>query len=74
MADWRRALGLVVIALDRDEGLAPGRDVETATDWTWAQAHPATYDHLAAERGWRATAVIETVVGTLERALLLNAG
>ena len=48
MADWRRALGLVVIALDRDRALAPGWDVETATDWIWAQAHPA-YQKIQAQ-------------------------
>jgi AcrR family transcriptional regulator len=70
MADWRRALGLVVIALDRDRALAEGWDVETATDWTWAQAHPATYHHLVAERGWPASAATQTLTGVLERTLL----
>jgi AcrR family transcriptional regulator len=73
MADWRRALGLAVIALDREEGLAPGWDVETATDWTWAQAHPATYHHLVTERGWTPAAVTDTLIATLERTLLASA-
>jgi AcrR family transcriptional regulator len=70
MADWRRALGLVVIALDRDRALAPGWDVESATDWVWAQVHPATYDHLVVERRWTREAVASAVIGTLEAALL----
>ena len=70
MADWRRAIGLVVIALDRDRALAPGWDVETATDWIWAQAHPATYHHLVAERGWAAERAVGTITAGLERSML----
>jgi AcrR family transcriptional regulator len=70
MADWRRAIGLVVIALDRDRALAPGWDVETATDWIWAQAHPATYHHLVAERRWAADRAVAMIVAGLERSML----
>jgi AcrR family transcriptional regulator len=74
MADWRRALGLVVIALDRDRALAPGWDVETATDWIWAQAHPATYHHLVAERGWARETAVGTIIAVLERTLIRAGG
>lgn len=70
MAEWRRALGIVVIGLDRDAALLPGWDVESATDWVWTQVHPATYHHLVVERGWTPALAATRVVAALESMLL----
>jgi hypothetical protein len=47
--------------------LAPGWNVETATDWIWARVQPSAYAHLVGERGWTHTDYVERTVTTLLR-------
>src|SRR5262245_34038178 len=58
---WRDRMGglweVVAAAVDRverDGRLADGWSAATATDWVWARAQPATYQHLVVDRAWPA--------------------
>ena len=56
---WRRIetefhalLRTVVESVDRKGALAPGLDVDRATDVLWALSHPSLWQLLVVERGW----------------------
>jgi AcrR family transcriptional regulator len=58
---WRDRMGGLreqfAAAVERVEGdgrLAEGWTVPTATDWVWARAQPATFQHLVVDRSWPA--------------------
>ncbi|HKD99106.1 MAG TPA: TetR/AcrR family transcriptional regulator [Micromonosporaceae bacterium] len=70
MTDWRAGVRVAVARLADAGQLAGGWDVDDATDWVWAQVHPATYHHLVAERGWPPEKAASTVIAVLERTLL----
>jgi AcrR family transcriptional regulator len=50
--------------------LAPPWTVRTATDWTWAQSHVSTYQHLVVERGWLPAQYTRHTVGLVTSRLL----
>jgi AcrR family transcriptional regulator len=70
MQDWRDGLALSIAPLAEARLLRRRWDVDAATDWTWAQAHPTTYHHLVHERGWPIELTVRTVISTLERELI----
>jgi AcrR family transcriptional regulator len=66
---WRDRMGdlweLFAGAVARVEGegrLAEGWTAPAATDWVWARAQPATFDHLVGDRGWPAADYTERAV------------
>ena len=52
MGDLRDQLAAAVERVDRAGRLAEGWTVPSATDWVWARAQPATFQHLVVERAW----------------------
>jgi AcrR family transcriptional regulator len=54
MGDLREQFAAAVERVDRDGRLAEGWTVPSATDWVWARAQPATFQHLVVERAWPA--------------------
>jgi AcrR family transcriptional regulator len=52
MGDLRELFAAAVDRLRDDGRLAEGWTVEGATDWVWARAQPATFDHLVGDRAW----------------------
>ena len=52
MGDLRELFAAAVERVDRDGRLADGWPVAAATDWVWARAQPATFQHLVGDRAW----------------------
>ena len=52
MGDLRELFAAAVERVDRDGRLADGWSVAAATDWVWARAQPATFQHLVGDRAW----------------------
>jgi AcrR family transcriptional regulator len=52
MGDLRELFAAAVGRLRDDGRLAEGWTVRDATDWVWARAQPATFDHLVGDRAW----------------------
>ena len=73
MNDWWAGIRIAIQRLADAGQLAPGWDVDTATDWVWASVHPTTYHHLVTERHWTATDTSKRITDTLTRDLLDSA-
>jgi AcrR family transcriptional regulator len=54
MGDLREMFAAAVERVDQDGRLAEGWTVPSATDWVWARAQPATFQHLVVDRAWPA--------------------
>jgi AcrR family transcriptional regulator len=54
MDDLREMFAAAVERVDQDGRLAEGWTVPSATDWVWARAQPATFQHLVVDRAWPA--------------------
>jgi hypothetical protein len=52
MGDLRELFAAAVERVQRAGRLADGWSVATATDWVWARAQPATFQHLVGDRAW----------------------
>ena len=52
MGDLRELFAAAVARVERAGRLADGWSVAAATDWVWARAQPATFQHLVGERAW----------------------
>ncbi len=50
--EFHGVLGGIVESIDGKGGLAPGLDVERATDILWSLSHPSLWQLLVVERGW----------------------
>jgi AcrR family transcriptional regulator len=53
MGDLRELFAAAVDRVERDGRLAAGWTATSASDWVWARAQPATYQHLVVDRAWR---------------------
>jgi hypothetical protein len=58
----RELFAAAVDRVDRDGRLAVGWSVPSATDWVWARAQPATFQHLVVDRGWPAGDYVDRAV------------
>jgi hypothetical protein len=54
MGDLREMFAAAVERVDEDGRLAEGWTAPSATDWVWARAQPATFQHLVVDRAWPA--------------------
>jgi AcrR family transcriptional regulator len=54
MGDLRDMFAAAVARVEVDGRLAAGWTVPAATDWVWARAQPATFQHLVGDRAWPA--------------------
>jgi hypothetical protein len=52
MGDLRELFAAAVERVERAGRLAGGWSVAAATDWVWARAQPATFQHLVGDRAW----------------------
>jgi AcrR family transcriptional regulator len=50
--EFRAVLRAIVVSIDEKGALAPGLDVERATDLLWTLSHPSVWQLLVRERGW----------------------
>ena len=62
MGDLRDMFAAAVARVEVDGRLAAGWTVPAATDWVWARAQPATFQHLVGDRAWPADDYTERVV------------
>jgi hypothetical protein len=62
MGDLRELFAAAVARVEGDGRLAEGWTVPAATDWVWARAQPATFQHLVGDRAWPADDYTERVV------------
>jgi len=62
MGDLRELFAAAVARVEGDGRLAEGWTVPAATDWVWARAQPATFQHLVGDRAWPAEDYTERVV------------
>jgi AcrR family transcriptional regulator len=65
MGDLREMFAAAVERVDRDGRLAGGWTVPSATDWVWARAQPATFQHLVVDRAWPADDYTERAVRSI---------
>jgi AcrR family transcriptional regulator len=65
MGDLREVFAAAVERVDGDGRLARGWTVPSATDWVWARAQPATFQHLVVDRGWPAEDYTERAVRSI---------
>ena len=65
MGDLREMFAAAVERVDQDGRLAEGWTVPSATDWVWARAPPATFQHLVFERAWSADDYTERAVRSI---------
>jgi AcrR family transcriptional regulator len=65
MGDLREQFAAAVERVDRDGRLAEGWTVPSATDWVWARAQPATFQHLVVERAWPAADYTDRAVRSI---------
>ena len=54
MGDLRELFAAAVARVEGDGRLAEGWTVPAASDWVWARAQPATFQHLVGDRAWPA--------------------
>jgi hypothetical protein len=45
--------------------VSPGWTVDAAADWVYARSHVSTWQHLVADRGWRAGDYVERTVASI---------
>ena len=50
--EFHAVLRVIVESLDEKGALAPGLDVDRATDILWSLSHPSLWQLLVRERGW----------------------
>jgi hypothetical protein len=62
MGDLRELFAVAVDRVHRAGRLADGWSVPSATDWVWARAQPATFQHLVGDRGWPAGDYVDRAV------------
>ena len=62
MGDLRELFAAAVARVAGDGRLAEGGTVPAATDWVWARAQPATFQHLVGDRAWPAEDYTERAV------------
>ena len=65
MGDLREMFAAAVERVDQDGRLAEGWTVPSATDWVWARAQPATFQHLVVDRAWPADDYTERAVHSI---------
>ena len=65
MGDLREVFAAAVERVDQDGRLAEGWTVPSATDWVWARAQPATFQHLVVDRAWPADDYTERAVRSI---------
>ena len=65
MGDLRELFAAAVERVDQDGRLAEGWTVPSATDWVWARAQPATFQHLVVDRAWPADDYTERAVHSI---------
>ena len=65
MGDLRDQFAAAVERVDRAGRLAEGWTVPSATDWVWARAQPATFQHLVVERAWPAADYTDRAVRSI---------
>jgi AcrR family transcriptional regulator len=65
MDDLREMFAAAVERVDQDGRLAEGWTVPSATDWVWARAQPATFQHLVVDRAWPADDYTERAVRSI---------
>ena len=65
MGDLREMFAAAVERVDQDGRLAEGWTVPSATDWVWARAQPATFQHLVVDRAWPANDYTERAVRSI---------
>jgi AcrR family transcriptional regulator len=65
MGDLREVFAAAVERVDGDGRLALGWTVPSATDWVWARAQPATFQHLVVDRAWPAEDYTERAVRSI---------
>jgi AcrR family transcriptional regulator len=65
MGDLRELFAAAVERVERDGRLAAGWTVPSATDWVWARAQPATFQHLVVDRAWPADDYTERAVRSI---------
>jgi AcrR family transcriptional regulator len=65
MGDLREMFAAAVERVDQDGRLAEGWTVPSATDWVWARAQPATFQHLVVDRAWPADDYTERAVRSI---------
>jgi AcrR family transcriptional regulator len=65
MGDLREMFAAAVERVDQDGRLAGGWTVPSATDWVWARAQPATFQHLVVDRAWPADDYTERAVRSI---------
>jgi AcrR family transcriptional regulator len=65
MGDLREMFAAAVERVDQDGRLAEGWTVPSATDWVWARAQPATFQHLVVDRAWPADYYTERAVRSI---------
>jgi AcrR family transcriptional regulator len=65
MGDLREVFAAAVERVHQDGRLAEGWTVASATDWVWARAQPATFQHLVVDRAWPADAYTDRTVRSI---------
>ena len=65
MGDLREMFAAAVERVDQDGRLAEGWTVPSASDWVWARAQPATFQHLVVDRAWPADDYTERAVRSI---------
>jgi AcrR family transcriptional regulator len=65
MGDLREMFAAAVERVEQDGRLAEGWTVPSATDWVWARAQPATFQHLVVDRAWPADDYTERAVRSI---------
>jgi AcrR family transcriptional regulator len=65
MGDLRELFAAAVERVEQDGRLAEGWTVPSATDWVWARAQPATFQHLVVDRAWPADDYTERAVNSI---------
>jgi AcrR family transcriptional regulator len=72
-AEFHANQKVVVESIDRKAALAPGLDVDRATDILWMLVHPAVWQLLVGERGWTPEQYEEWLADTAVAQLLAAA-
>jgi AcrR family transcriptional regulator len=65
MGDLREVFAAAAERVDGDGRLAEGWTVPSATDWVWARAQPATFQHLVVDRAWAAADYTDRAVRSI---------
>jgi AcrR family transcriptional regulator len=74
MGDLRDMFAAAVARVEGDGRLAEGWTVPAATDWVWARAQPATFQHLVGDRAWPAGDYTERAVRSVLHEVVRSPG